>query len=91
MIGGKSVGVFISDVRSDLTTVSPGDQVLEINGHPTQGLTLYKATQLLRKSSSDLKLSVVENKASKLYLRVRGRSTDIIIFFVRVSECAGTL
>ena len=65
MIGGKSVGVFISDVRPDLSSVSPGDQVLEINGHRTQGLTLYQATQLLRMNTSDLNLSVVENKASE--------------------------
>lgn len=65
MIGGKSVGVFISDVMSDVKTVATGDQVLAINGHTTQGLTLHKATKLLRLSSSDLKLSVVENKASE--------------------------
>ena len=64
MIGGKSVGVFISDVRSGLTSVAPGDRVLEINGHRTDGLTLYEATQLLRTSSGDLELSVIENKAS---------------------------
>ena len=100
MIGGKTVGVFISDIRADVTQVSikhfdqlyiylkyyiiidtrpffiiifivllqvySGDQILNINGHNTQGLTLYDASQLLQSVSGDLQLTVVENRASKL-------------------------
>lgn len=62
LIGGKTVGVFVSDVKPEVTQVLPGDQVLEINGHNTQGMTLFDASSLLMASTSDLKLTVVENK-----------------------------
>ena len=60
---------FISDIRTEVTQVSAGDQILEINGRSMRGLSLYDASQILRTMSGDLKLTVVENKAKFMHVR----------------------
>ena len=44
-----------------------GDQILEINGHTTYGMSLYDATSIIERSSTeDINLTLIENKSSIL-------------------------
>ena len=67
MIGGNAVGLFVSEVRSNRKEVSPGDQILEINGHDTRDMRYYEAMDLLRSSRDKLQLVVMENSARKSF------------------------
>eukprot|EP00731_Ephydatia_muelleri_P005712 Em0002g1888a len=59
VLGGNAVGLFVSEThRKDL---EPGDQILEINGHMTQGLAHYEATHLLRQTTDQLTMTLVDN------------------------------
>ena len=62
MIGGNAVGLFISEVRPSLKDVTPGDQILQVNGQDTSHMTHFEATELLR-SSERVTLVVTENNA----------------------------
>ena len=62
MIGGNAVGLFISEVRPSLKDVTPGDQILQVNGQDTSHMTHFEATDLLR-SSERVTLVVTENNA----------------------------
>ena len=44
MIGGNAVGLFISEVRPSLKDVTPGDQILQVNGQDTSHMTHFEAT-----------------------------------------------
>ena len=44
MIGGNSVGLFVSEVRPGRKEVQAGDQILQINGRGTRAMTHYQAT-----------------------------------------------
>ena len=42
-----------------------GDQILEINGRSTCGMSLYDATSIIEKNSTeDINLTLIENKSS---------------------------
>ena len=62
MIGGNAVGLFISEVCPSLKDVTPGDQILQVNGQDTSHMTHFEATDLLR-SSERVTLVVTENNA----------------------------
>ena len=65
VIGGNAVGLFVSEVRSYLKEVAPGDQILEINEIDTRNMKYYEAMNLLRSSPDKLHLVVMENSARK--------------------------
>ena len=62
MIGGNAVGLFISEVRPSLKDVTPGDQILQLNGHNTYHMTHFEAIDLMQ-SSERVTLVVTENNA----------------------------
>ena len=63
MIGGNSVGLFVSEVRPGRKEIQAGDQILQINGKDTRDMTHYQATQLLRSQREKVTLTVMENSA----------------------------
>ena len=48
--------------------ITIGDQILEINGHDTSGMSLYDATQVVKETSADIQLTVITNKSSMIHL-----------------------
>lgn len=63
VLGGNAVGLFVSEsLRKDL---EPGDQILEINGNPTRGMTHYEATYLLRQTTDNLTMTLTDNYSRK--------------------------
>ena len=62
MIGGNAVGLFISEVCPSLKDVTPGDQILQLNGHNTYHMTHFEAIDLMQ-SSERVTLVVTENNA----------------------------
>lgn len=63
VLGGSAVGLFVSETHQK--DLEPGDQILEINGHSTQGLAHYEATHLLRQTTDQLTMTLVDNYSRK--------------------------
>ena len=63
VLGGNAVGLFVSE--SLCKDLEPGDQILDINGHSTRGMTYYEATHLLRQSSDQVTMTVTDNYSRK--------------------------
>ena len=63
MIGGNSVGLFVSEVQPGRKEVQVGDQILQINGQSTCAMMHYQATHLLRSQREKVTLNVMKNSA----------------------------
>ena len=79
VFGGDVVGLFISEVRPSLKDVTPGDQILQVNGQDTSHMTHFEATDLLR-SSERVTLVVTENNARFKTIR---EQFEFDSFFIR--------
>ncbi|XP_019851512.1 PREDICTED: uncharacterized protein LOC109581654 [Amphimedon queenslandica] len=67
VIGGRNVGIFVSSAPPCDAQIMNGDQILDINGHTTYGMSLYDATSIIERSNTeDIKLTLIENKSKYL-------------------------
>ena len=67
LMGGSSVGLFVSEVSLGKKELQVGDQVLEIAGQSAVQMTYYEALELVGQAKETLQLKVVQNRASECF------------------------